>query len=46
MKLLKIHLTIDEQNVLIKSQRTAKNIVKGLLVFILLVIAYKAYLLK
>ena len=45
MKLLKINLTVDEQNVLITSKKTALIIIKVLAVWILVVIGCEIYLL-
>ena len=45
MKLLKINLTVDEQNVLIKSRKTAIIIIKVILVWCVIIIGWKLYLL-
>ena len=45
MKLLKINFTVDEQNVLIKSRKTAIIIIKVLLVWCVIVIGCEIYLL-
>ena len=45
MKLLKINLTVDEQNVLIKSRKTTIIIIKVILVWCVIIIGWKLYLL-
>lgn len=45
MKLIKINLTIDEQNVLIKSKKTAMIVIKILLVWCVIVIGCELYIL-
>ena len=45
MRLPKINLTIDEQNWLIKSRKTAIIIIKVILAWCAIVIGYEVYLL-
>ena len=45
MKLPKINLTIDEQNLIIRSRKTAIIIIKIILVWCVIVIVYELYLL-
>lgn len=44
MKLLRINLTVDEQNVLIKSKRTAMIIIKVILAWCVIIVGYELYL--
>ena len=45
MKQLRINLTVDEQNVLIKSKKSALMVIKILLVWVVVVIGCEIYLL-